>query len=189
MKPLNRRMVSGFLGLIFLAHPTFLSSQTPVVLVIDEDSIDNGNPPNFFSDPEVNDDKAEIGLRTELPFFADNEDATITLHTGAVGDEGWFALKTIPQTWNDAGPTGNGLRNYFGNPSEASPHDVGSGLGTGGDREALLDKIPDVTPLRATGLKLLEGRQVCAVVYDSDISINYDPLEGSLKGANLLSLA
>ena len=46
-----------------------------------------------------------------------------------------------------------------------------------------------MTPLRATGLKLLEGRQICAVVYDSDISINYDPLDGSLKGANLGTVA
>ena len=41
-----------------------------------------------------------------------------------------------------------------------------------------------------TGLKQLEGKQVCAVVYDSDISINYNEddgsvqLDGSLKGAN-----
>ena len=26
---------------------------------------------------------------------------------------------------------------------------------------------------------------MCAVVYDSDISINYDPLNGNLQGANL----
>jgi len=57
--------------------------------------------------------------------------------------------------------------------------------GDDGDRESHLDKIPDVTPLRADGLKLLEGETVCAVVYDSDISINYDPLNGSLKGDNL----
>ena len=30
---------------------------------------------------------------------------------------------------------------------------------------------------------------MCAVVYDSDISINYDPLDGSLKGANLGTVA
>ena len=48
----------------------------------------------------------------------------------------------------------------------------------------MLDKIPDVTPLRATGLNQLVGRRVCAVVFDSDISINYDPLDGSLKGDN-----
>ena len=42
-----------------------------------------------------------------------------------------------------------------------------------------------MTPLRATGLAILVGEQVCAVVYDSDISINYGPLTGSLTGANL----
>ena len=161
-------------------------------LAIDEDSIDNGNPPNFFSDVEVNDDIAEIGLRAQLPFFAANVGSTITLHTGEVGDEGWFALETIPGSWQAAGPTDNGPRNYFGNPSVAFPHNVGPGLGApdlSGDREALLDKIPDVTPLRATGLELLVDQVVCAVVYDSDISINYDPLNGSLKGANLGTVA
>jgi len=69
---------------------------------------------------------------------------------------------------------------------------AGPGLGTeddDGDRESILDKIPDVTPLRFSGLKLLEGERVCAVVYDSDISINYDPLDGNLKGANLGTVA
>jgi hypothetical protein len=32
---------------------------------------------------------------------------------------------------------------------------------------------------------MLIGKTVCAVVYDSDISINYGPLNGSLKGATL----
>ena len=59
-----------------------------------------------------------------------------------------------------------------------------------GDREALLDKIDGVTPLRNDGLELLVGKNVCAVVYDSDVSINYDvPINGSLKGANLGTVA
>ena len=45
------------------------------------------------------------------------------------------------------------------------------------------------SPLRATGLKLLEGQQVCAVVYKSDISTNYGPLNGSLKGDTLGTVA
>ena len=111
----------------------------------------------------------------------------ITLPSGVVGDEGWFAIETIPESWADAGPDlKNGLRNFVGNPSQPFPHNVGPGLGTpdaNGDSEALLDNIPDVTPLRATGLKLLEGQQVCAVVFKGDISIGYGPLRGSLKGA------
>ena len=74
------------------------------------------------------------------------------------------------------------------------PHDVGPGLGApdaDGDRESLLDKIPDVIPLRAAGLKQLEGKEVVAIVYDSDISINYDydGQSGSLKGDNLGTVA
>jgi len=149
-------------------------------IVIDEDSIDNGNPPNFFEEGDVNDGIAAIGLRTPLPAFSGaNIGSTITLHTGEVGDEGWFALKTIPDSWNTAGPTTDGLTNFFL---------AGPGLGTpdmNGDRESQLDKIPDVTPLRATNLSSLVGENLCAVVYDSDVSIDYDKLEGSLKGDNL----
>jgi CSLREA domain-containing protein len=158
----------------------FTNTAAPVFLVIDEDSIDNGRPPNFFSARAVNDQIAEIGLRAQLPAFSGpNVGRTITLYSGQVGDEGLFALKTIPPAWATAGPTADGLRNYLA---------AGPGLGSPnlqGDREALLDEIPDVTPLRATGLKLLLRRRICAVVYDGDISIDFGPLMGSLKGANL----
>ena len=155
------------------------SSTSAAFLVIDEDSIDNGNEPNGFSDTDVNDQLADVGLRLPLKYFTDNVGKTITLYTGQVGDEGWFAIKTIPSSWKSTGPTGNGLANYL---------EPGPKLGApepDDDREVLLDKIPDVTPLRATGLKMLEGKTVYAVVYDSDISINYSPLNGNLMGANL----
>jgi hypothetical protein len=150
-----------------------------VFLAIDEESIDNGNPPNDFSDVEVNDQIAEVGLREQLAFFRANIGATIDLFTGQVGDEGWHALRTIPSSWRGAGPTENGARNY---------RLAGPGLGApepDDDREVLLDEIPDVTPLRATGQAMLVGQTICAVVYDSDLSINYSPLEGNLMGANL----
>jgi len=153
--------------------------QGPVFLVIDEDSIDNdgsyfigGTPQNFlggeefkFIDTDVNDDIAEIGERSQLPFFAANIDETITLLTGEMGDEAWFAPNEIPDSWE-------GLDNFI---LAAPPI---------GDSEDLLDKVPDVRPLRAEGLFQLIDREVCAVVFDSDISTNYDPLDGSLKGAN-----
>ncbi len=179
-------------------------------LVIDEDSIDNGNPPNFFDDmvgfgasgADVNDDIPALSQRRELRFFDQNEGLMIKLHTGEVGDEGWFAPETIPQSWADAGPTSDGIRNFVGNPGldgtgvhgpfahgSTIPYNVGVELGTcdstENNCETLLDKIPDVNPLRATGLKLLIGKTCCAVVWDSDISINYDPLDGSLKGEKL----
>jgi hypothetical protein len=149
------------------------------LLVIDEESIDNGNPPNSFSDVDVNDQLAEVGLRDPLRYFHANIGRTIDLYTGQVGDEGWLALRTIPASWRSAGPTDNGTRNYLL---------AGPGLGArvpDDDREVLLDKIPDVTPLRATGLAMLAGRTVCALVYDSEVSINYSPLLGNLMGATL----
>lgn len=155
------------------------SNSSAVFLLIDEESIDNGNPPNNFSENDVNDQLATIGLRQPLRYFEDNVGREIDLFTGQVGDEGWFALKTIPNSWVNTGPTGNGLRNYLTpGPSlgAAVPDD---------DREVLLDKIPNVTPLRATGLAMLVGQTVYAVVHDSDISINYSPLTGNLQGDNL----
>jgi hypothetical protein len=150
-----------------------------VFLVIDEESIDNGNPPNNFSETDVNDQLAEVGVRETLRYFKENVGKTIDLYTGEVGDEGWHALKTIPSSWKSAGPTANGAQNFLA---------AGPGLGSGSpddNREVLLDKIPDVTPLRATGLKMLIGKTVLAVVYDGDISTNYSPLNASLMGANL----
>jgi hypothetical protein len=167
----------------------------PYLLLIDESSIDNGNAPNLFSSTDVNDELAALALRTPLAAFdGANVGRTYTLHAGEVGDEGWFAPKSIPQAWVDAGPTVDGVRNFVGNPREPYPHNVGPGLGTAdanGDRESLLDKVPDVTPLRATALGMLaaEKATLCAVVYDSTIGVNYGPLSGSLKGDNLGTVA
>jgi hypothetical protein len=150
-----------------------------ILLAIDESSIDNGNEPNNFSDTDVNDQLSQVGLRNQLRYFEENVGKTIDLYTGEVGDEGWFAIKTIPNRWINAGPTDFGSQNYL---------IPGPGLGApniDNDREVLLDEIPDVTPLRATGLKMLVGYKVIAVVYDNDININYSPLEGNLQGANL----
>ncbi|RZS98122.1 hypothetical protein [Cecembia calidifontis] len=155
------------------------STGDAVFLLIDEDSIDNGNEPNNFSDVDINDQIARIGLRDQLRYFKQNVGQRIDLYTGQVGDEGWFALTSIPNRWINAGPTNNGLRNYLA---------PGPGLGSPNvddDREVLLDEIPNVIPLRATGLRMLVGQTVLSVVYDSDISINYSPIEGNLKGDNL----
>jgi CSLREA domain-containing protein len=179
----------------YVAPPEPPPAASPYLLLIDESSIDNGAQPNLFSPGDVNDDVATIGLRTPVAAFdGANVGRAYTLHTGQVGDEGWFAPKTIPATWTTAGPTVDGVRNFVGNPRQPYPHTVGPGLGTAdakGDRESLLDKVPDVTPLRATALGMLadEKATFCAVVYDSGIEINYGPLSGSLKGRNLGTVA
>ncbi|MCU0646832.1 MAG: hypothetical protein MUF00_02445 [Gemmatimonadaceae bacterium] len=148
----------------------------PVFLVLDQASIDNGAEPMGFSDVDLNDDIAQLGQRRQLRYFAANVGRDITLYTGETGDEGWHAIKQIPATWQAAGPTTNGARNFLL---------AGPGLGTPdafGDPESQLDKIAGVTPLRATGLAMLRGQSICAVVLKGKVDVNYLPLEGSLKG-------
>jgi CSLREA domain-containing protein len=179
----------------YVAPPEPPPALPPYLLLMDESSIDNGNAPSFLSMTDVNDHLATLALRTPLAAFdGANVGRTYTLHTGQVGDEGWFAPKTIPATWTEAGPTVDGVRNFVGDPRQPYPHNVGPGLGTAdakGDRESLLDNVPQVTPLRATALAILAEQKatLCAVVYDGDISIDYGPRSGSLKGANLGTIA
>jgi len=158
-----------------------LKEHEAIFIYIDEDSIDNGNEPNNFSEVEVNDNLADIGQRGQLRYFQENVGRTIDLYTGQVGDEGWHAPKSIPGSWKTAGPTTQGLLNYLV---------PGPGLGGGqDDREVLLDEIRDVIPLRATALAMLAGETVYAVVYDSDLSTNYGPIQANLQGANLGTVA
>ena len=172
-------------------NPLCACDQGFVFMLIDERSIDNGaeyldsnGVVQVFTDAEVNDGAAALGKRNPLPFFTDpdNIGTNITLFTGQVGGEAWYSFKSIPDSWVAAGPTADGLRNYLGNPSLPFPHNVGPGLG---NPDNLLDPVPDVTPLRATGLALLEGRTVCAIVPESEVSVNYTPslpTEGNIKG-------
>ena len=159
-----------------------------VLLILDERSIDNdgeyldsNGDLKEFTEAQVDDGSPALGKRTPLPFFSDpaNIGTNITLFTGQVGGEAWHALKTIPDSWTAAGPTADGLRNYMGNPTVAFPHNVGPGLG---NPDNLLDPVPDVTPLRATGLQLLEGKTVCGILMESSVSTNYAPLQANLKG-------
>jgi len=162
------------------------------LLVIDKDGIDDKRPPNFFSETQVNDDVAALGVRAQLRFFRDQIGQTITLPAGAVGDEGWFALKTIPQSWAQAGGAAGFVGNPAANPEDPAPQGTGPGLGApdaNGDPDSLLKNVPDVTPLRATALNNLIGREVCAVVYDNQVGINQDMRTGDLRGANLGTVA
>ncbi|MAG56620.1 MAG: hypothetical protein CMJ83_10055 [Planctomycetes bacterium] len=136
------------------------------VVIIDEDTIDNGfstiqASASFHGvtpDYLVNDDQpTEVGnpwLRWNTMFPGD----VVVLPGGEVDDEGWFALP--PNTpW--------------------SLNDYAEGLVP----QSQLDPIPDVMPLRNHDLFALIGTTCVAVVYDSDISMNYLPIQGNLQGA------
>jgi hypothetical protein len=205
MRILRRGVFCRVALALVAAALSLISSISPagarIFLLLDEDAIDNADPgfyrlPNTgegdrgeaFSETDVNDDRANLAMRKPLRFFKNpaNIGRRIVLRSGQVGDEGFFAPKVIPNSWANTGPTRNGLRNFIGNPCGPFPHNVGPGLGRpGDDPEVLLDKIPTVTPLRASALKKLVGKNIAAVVYDSDISINYIPLNGNLQGETL----
>jgi|GEM_PF-1443985 len=129
-------------------------------------------------------EKSFVGNRATLLAYANMVGKEVTLPSGTIGDEGWFAITTIRIGWKSAGPeVGDGLRNYF---------EAGPGLGGAdakGNKETLLDKVPDLTPLRATGLARLEGRSVCAVVLDGDVKMSYNPRVGDIRGPNLGKIA
>jgi hypothetical protein len=157
--------------------------------------------PSFWTASEVNDDLAAYGFRNVLRYFAssaNNFGRTITVRTGQTGDEGWFAPNCIPRKWlNSSVSSGDnrcaegaerttGIDNLFF--SGKTPF-----TGAPSSRnipQSRLDKIPHVRPLRALGIQTLVGQDVCALVYDSDISINYDHgtslgVNGNLQGATL----
>lgn len=129
-------------------------------------------------------EKSAIGKRTTVKFFADNVGREILIPAGTVGDEGWFAPTTIRIAWKNAGPEiGDGLRNYLA---------AGPGLGSPdakGNKESLLDNVPDLTPLRALGLARLEGSSVCGVVLDGEVKMAYNPRTGNIQGPNLGKVA
>ena len=192
----NRFAVRSFLCLFIVAAlaPAPLLA-VDCVCLIDEDCIDNGalaieelanagacggGLPSVC----VNDQLANPGVRLPLPLatgtiignaFWPAMGTQAPLRSGQLFDEGLFKLCAAPQSWVDAGTTTDGLLNYL--VAEAP------GFGVGG--EFLLDNILDVTPLHTADLEAMIGHSCCAVVYDSDISINYNPLQGNLQGANL----
>jgi hypothetical protein len=162
------------------------------LLAIDKEGIDNGKSPNFFSSSQVNNDVAEVGVRAQLRFFRDNVGQTITLPSGQTGAEGWFALRTIPASWTQAGGIAGYVGNPAANPEDPLPQGTGPGLGSpdaNGRPQSLLKSVPDVTPLLSTGLGNLTGRLVCAVVYDNQVEIDYADHTANLRGRTLGTVA
>jgi hypothetical protein len=136
------------------------------VVIIDEETIDNdiktieacaedvGEEPDVL----VNDDRpTEVGN----PPLVWNElypGEIVVIPGGQVDDEGLFALpEDVPFELQD-----------FVNGTVAQED---------------LDPVFDVMPLRNHELFSLIGRTCVAVVYDSDISMNFLPIQGNLQGA------
>ena len=96
----------------------------------------------------------------------------LPLPTGQIGDEGFFSfMNPDPQVSLQNGATFTLLEFITATGAAADENN--------------LDKIEGAGALGAGDIAALEGRLVCAVVYDSDISIDVDQDFASLKGATL----
>ena len=157
------------------------------VLIADEDFIDNDGhaveqaakfrevkPGKLVNDsgrrPSLADPAKKISVPTEKdnPWFYWNEffpGDEVLLETGEVKDEGLFCLTDV--ALDELESRGYTLEDFV----------------YGRIPQKYLDKIPGVMPLRDDCLRQLVGKTCIVVVYDSDISINYDPINGNLQGA------
>ncbi len=107
----------------------------------------------------------------------------LTVASGQTGDEGWFAPTCIPRKWLGSGSSNECLE---GAERATAIDNVTGRRGKGAiPKDSRLDKVPAVMPLRALGLTSLVGRDVCATVYDSDVSLNYDSTRFPFTSANL----
>jgi len=157
------------------------AAQTPpVLLVLDETAIDHGPPPHLIPFDAVNDQISNIGLRDPIPYFSARVGTSVTLPSGQDGNDGWFALRTVPASWASEPGSDDGLQNFLlAGAGLGSPDDAGS-------RTSLLGSVPNVVALHAAGLGQLVGRSVCAVVYDGDIIVKPGtPSTTDLSGINL----
>jgi hypothetical protein len=127
----------------------------------------------------------EDGRRKGKPLASKPGDK-LTLGTGQTGDEGWFAPTCIPRKWLG----GSGDDCLEGQERDTAIDNV-SGLNGAAavPRGSRLDKVPAVMPLRALGLSMLVGKEVCAVSSSSDLSVNYDSSSFPFTSANLQGTA
>jgi len=179
----SRTFLGAFLAMILGGGATV---DAQVFLLIDEDAIDNGTKSieNIsFKQPKcgagnpavcVNDDIAKPGERRTL--FTRGKNITpyqgLVLPTGQVGDEGLFMFTQPDPQYS------------VQNGAEFTIMEFIDASGAAAD-ENNLDKVEGVVPLRSAEIFALQGLTVCAVVYDSDISVDVPAGFASLKGATM----
>lgn len=177
-----RRLASGLLAASVVAAGAaafHAQTQPPVLVILDQTAIQYGPPPLVMLPEAVNAPIKAVGLRDVLPYFAARTDESTTLPSGQEGNDGWFAIRSVPASWASEPGADDGLQNYWL---------AGSGLGSpdeSGDRTSLLGSVTGIAPLRAAGLGTLVGRQVCAVVHDGDVAVSGTPSAAALTGTNL----
>jgi hypothetical protein len=163
---------------MFLGAPCAQAQgQAAYLLVLNHNAIDYGPAPHLLPADAVDSDVAGVGVRDGLHYFQSHIGSQVVLTSGQSGNDGWFALRSVPNGW--ATDEVDGLKNFgLAGPGLGSPDD-------NGDRESLLANVSNVVPVRANGVALLVGQNVCAVVYSGDITLSGDPPTASLQGPTL----
>jgi hypothetical protein len=175
MMALSFRNACAAAAAIVLALSTSAWAQSPVLIVLDPSAIDYGPSPHLIAAEAANAGVAKTGLRDQLPYFSARIGDSLTLPSGGNDNDGWFAIRQAPSAWNSSDAEQDGLSNYLlAGPGLGSPDEAG-------DRASLLHDVADVVPLRADGLALLVGRDVCAIVYSDDVTV----IAGATSRANL----
>jgi hypothetical protein len=149
---------------------------SPLLLILDKSAIDYGDETHLIPEQAANSSVANIGLRDQLPFFGARRGESFKLPGGIGASAGWFALRSVPPSWDSQEGLNDGLENFYV---------AGAGLGSpddSGNRVSLLGSVPEVVALPSTGIGLLVGRRVCAVVYAGEIEAGATT---DLGGANL----
>ena len=83
-------------------------------------------------------------MRDELEYFQSHLHALMILTGGQNGSDGWFALKTVPDSWASEPGATDGVENFaLAGPGLGSPDESGN-------RESLLETVSGVVPLLAT---------------------------------------
>ena len=160
---------------------------TPDALVNDDQPTEMDNPPLLWNDlVEAGQCDEPAGTEVLMP-------------TGQRDDEAWFAP---PQPWTyDTGDPDVGDGGMIDTVAYADDGCTGgdnSWTRYGLDYDAWieqfadgtlaqfqLDKVCDVVPLRNQDLEQFVGKTCVAVVYDSDIGMNTEPLYANLQGGRL----
>ena len=172
---------------------SFVTDELPpelCLVIIDEDTIDNNissietaaDARGTTSDHLVNDDAPftpPITPAVTPPLHWSSDllipGEEVLLPGGQVQDEGVFALPPKDPV--------SGLIAYedFQRSTRSYEDWIDAFIKSHLTQEEL-DKVLGVMPLRNNDLRALVGKDCIAVVYDSDISINYQPVYGNLQG-------
>ena len=83
-----------------------------LLLVLDKDAFDYGPAPHLLPEGAVDPDLAAVGVRDELRYFQSHLNAQVVLTGGQNGNDGWFAIRTVPASWSTSDDANDGAENF-----------------------------------------------------------------------------